>query len=153
MLREIVAAVDGAGLRPQKTAWSEIWTYERAGGRRLVMPFEVDGLPGGSVQMDVVFNEELPIPPEPIVLTGVDEPVLAATDMYPQGKDLYDAVLLAEYTTVNTTVIPELNDFTPDTVLEWGDVDGDNFAAEYPGVDGDADAWVQRLARALTRRT
>ncbi|MCX2181754.1 nucleotidyl transferase AbiEii/AbiGii toxin family protein [Streptomyces sp. SKN60] len=86
----------------------EIWTYERVPGHRLVIPWTAPGLPGGQVQLDFVFNEPLPLPAEPAEVAGVR--VTAAgrelslawklmwllSDMYPQGKDLYDAVLLAE---------------------------------------------------------
>ncbi|MFF6776140.1 nucleotidyl transferase AbiEii/AbiGii toxin family protein [Streptomyces sp. NPDC012637] len=85
-----------------------IWTYERVPGHRLVIPWTAPGLPGGQVQLDFVFDEPLPLPAEPAQVAGVG--VMAASrglslawklmwllsDMYPQGKDLYDAVLLAE---------------------------------------------------------
>jgi hypothetical protein len=119
LLDGIVAAASGAGLRPADTRRSEIWTYERADGRRLVIPFAGAGIPDGFVQIDVVFGEQLPIPPEPLTLPGVPVPVPAATaalslawkllwlatDHYPQGKDLYDAVLLAEHTTVDLALV------------------------------------------------
>ncbi|MFJ3904726.1 nucleotidyl transferase AbiEii/AbiGii toxin family protein [Streptomyces sp. NPDC090025] len=85
-----------------------IWTYERVPGLRLAVPWTVPGLPGGQVQIDLVFQERLPRPAVPVEVAGV---VVAAAspelslawkllwvscDMYPQGKDLYDAVLLAE---------------------------------------------------------
>ncbi|GGV99133.1 hypothetical protein GCM10010230_24520 [Streptomyces narbonensis] len=85
-----------------------IWTYERVPGHRLVLPWTVPGLPRGQVQLDFVFNERLPTPPRPAEVAGVRlsaadrESSLAwklmwlSCDMYPQAKDLYDAVLLAE---------------------------------------------------------
>ncbi|MEU7075195.1 nucleotidyl transferase AbiEii/AbiGii toxin family protein [Streptomyces narbonensis] len=85
-----------------------IWTYERVPGHRLVLPWTAPGLPGGQVQLDFVFNERLPTPPRPAEVAGVRlsaadrESSLAwklmwlSCDMYPQAKDLYDAVLLAE---------------------------------------------------------
>ncbi|WP_050514481.1 nucleotidyl transferase AbiEii/AbiGii toxin family protein [Streptomyces rimosus] len=96
----------------------EIWTYDRVPGRRLVIPWTAhdDGIPPGTVQLDFVFNEHLPEPPAPAEVPGPDgmEParVQAATpalslawkilwlvsDRFPEGKDLYDAVLLAEST-------------------------------------------------------
>ncbi|MEU4215987.1 nucleotidyl transferase AbiEii/AbiGii toxin family protein [Actinoplanes sp. NPDC026623] len=164
--------VPGAGLRPGRAAQSAIWTYERADGRRLVIPFEVPGLPDGTVQIDVVFGEHLPVAPEPLTVLGV--PVVAATaglslawklqwlatDGYPQGKDLYDAVLLAEHTTVDLDLVrdlmrPELGDaadrFTAATVLAWTDVDWRNFTDAYPRVEGTAADWARRLALALDR--
>ncbi|MEV4275200.1 nucleotidyl transferase AbiEii/AbiGii toxin family protein [Actinoplanes xinjiangensis] len=174
LLDGIRNAASGAGLRPGETAESEIWTYERADGRRLVIPFSVPGVPDGSIQIDVVFGEHLPIEPEPIMLPGVGSPILAATaelslawkllwlatDRYPQGKDLYDAVLLAEHTTVDVELVrdlllPELGDealeFSAVTPLSWYDVDWDNFADEYPQVAGPARHWLRRLALALDR--
>jgi Nucleotidyl transferase AbiEii toxin, Type IV TA system len=171
-----VAARPGAGLRPDRVAETAIWTYERADGRRLVIPFQVPGIPEGIVQIDVVFGEELPIPPSPVTLPGVRRPVLAATaglslawkllwlstDWYPQGKDLYDAVLLAEHTTVDLALVrdlmrPELgseaDDFVADTVLGWADVEWGNFALDYPELvdDPDEQVWLRRLAVALGR--
>ena len=82
------------------------------------------------------------------------------SDMYPQGKDLYDAVLLAEFTRVDPSVVRGLlrevigeraEAFGPPSVLAW-QVDWDNFAAEYPAAAaaaGDADALRARLHEAL----
>ncbi|MFE0339706.1 nucleotidyl transferase AbiEii/AbiGii toxin family protein [Streptomyces sp. NPDC058955] len=85
-----------------------IWTYERVPGHRLVLPWSAPGLPGGQVQLDFVFHERLPTPPRTTEVAGVrvraaDRELSLAwkllwlsCDMYPQAKDLYDAVLLAE---------------------------------------------------------
>ncbi|MEV6247548.1 nucleotidyl transferase AbiEii/AbiGii toxin family protein [Streptomyces sp. NPDC051742] len=85
-----------------------IWTYERVPGHRLVLPWTAPGLPGGQVQLDFVFQERLPTPPRPTEVAGVRLPAAdrelslawklmwLSCDMYPQAKDLYDAVLLAE---------------------------------------------------------
>lgn len=163
-------ATPGAGLEPGRAEQSAIWTYERADGRRIVIPFVTAGLPDGAVQIDVVFGEHLPIPPEPATVLGV--PVTAvtaglslawklmwlATDMYPQGKDLYDAVLLAEHTSVDLALVrdlmrPELgaeaDRFTAATPLGWTDVDWRNLTDAYPGVEGTAADWLRRLALAL----
>lgn len=89
-----------------------IWTYERVPGYRLVLPWMAPGLPGGQVQLDFVFHERLPVPALPTEVAGVR--IAAASrelslawklmwlscDMHPQGKDLYDAVLLAESCTM-----------------------------------------------------
>nr|WP_236646982.1 hypothetical protein [Micromonospora acroterricola] len=62
------------------------------------------------------------LPPEVLILPGVDEPLLAApaslalawkllwlaTDMYPQGKDLYGAFLLGEHTAVDQALVRQL---------------------------------------------
>ena len=167
-----VTATPGAGLRPDRAAQSAIWTYERADGRRLAVPFVTPGLPDGVVQIDIVFGEHLPVAPEPLTVLGV--PVVAATaglslawkllwlatDTYPQGKDLYDAVLLAEHTTVDLALVrdlmrPELGDeadrFTAATPLGWTLVDWRNLTDAYPGIDGTAADWLRRLALALDR--
>ncbi|MEV6522275.1 nucleotidyl transferase AbiEii/AbiGii toxin family protein [Longispora sp. NPDC051575] len=173
-LVEAVRHSPGPGLRADAVAATDIWTYERASGRRLVFPFVVPGLPRGGVQLDFVFEELLPIPPEPALVRPLRDPVLGATaelslawkllwlatDMYPQGKDLYDAVLLAEHTTVSLDLVrelltPELGettaaDFRPESVLAW-EVDWGNFRDEYPGADGTAEGWLRRLALALSR--
>ncbi|WP_051717473.1 nucleotidyl transferase AbiEii/AbiGii toxin family protein [Streptomyces sp. NRRL F-5727] len=89
-----------------------IWTYERVPGHRLVLPWTAPGLPGGQVQLDFVFQERLPAPPRTAEVAGVRvwaagrELSLAwkllwlSCDLYPQAKDLYDAVLLAESCTL-----------------------------------------------------
>ncbi|MER7282774.1 nucleotidyl transferase AbiEii/AbiGii toxin family protein [Dactylosporangium sp. NPDC000244] len=169
-----LAAEPGAGLRPDRVVHSEIWTYERADGRRLAVPFAIgDGGPSGSIQIDVVFGEPLPLPPEPMSLPGIDRPVLAAplglalawkllwlaTDAYPQGKDLYDAVLLAELAApdlpfVRDLLRPELgaeaDTFCAESVLALT-VDWPNFTDEYPWAGGTAEPWRWRLALALER--
>ncbi|OKI20623.1 nucleotidyl transferase AbiEii/AbiGii toxin family protein [Streptomyces sp. CB03911] len=157
----------------------DIWTYDRVPGRRLVLPWTAEGLPGGVVQLDFVFNERLAVPPEPVLLPrlsgGPGEALLnAATaelslawkimwlvcDMYPQGKDLYDAVLLAEHCELRYQVLrdafvdgdPEeaLRPVRPETVtglaatVEWR-----HFETEYPHLAGGEADQVRRLAAAL----
>ncbi len=176
MLAGLVAAVaadPGPGLRADQVVAEHIWTYERVPGRRLVFPFDVDGLPQGSVQVDLVFNEDLPDAPVTVEVPPLGTRLLAAspalslawklqwlvTDMYPQGKDLYDAVLLAEHTSVPLDLVrdlirPELGDeadgFTWASLLDL-DVDWENFRAERPSVQGDAGPWLRRLVDALAR--
>ncbi|MGW1374501.1 nucleotidyl transferase AbiEii/AbiGii toxin family protein [Streptomyces sp. NPDC002446] len=106
----------------------EIWSYDRVPGRRLVIPWtaEAAGVPAGSVQLDFVFNEHLPAPAEPAEILGPQgaTPVVvhAATralslawkvlwlvsDRHPEGKDLYDAVLLAESTELPFALLREV---------------------------------------------
>ncbi|MDX2646946.1 nucleotidyl transferase AbiEii/AbiGii toxin family protein [Streptomyces sp. PA03-1a] len=157
----------------------DIWTYDRVPGRRLVLPWTADGLPGGIVQLDVVFNERLPTPPErfPLPALSADGPQAAVlgvspelslawklmwlvSDRHPQGKDLYDAVLLAESCRLRPEVLRDvfldaegwyalhpvtadaLGDLVPE--VEWR-----HFAAEYPRLGGDATAYGRRLTTAL----
>ncbi|MEU3641866.1 nucleotidyl transferase AbiEii/AbiGii toxin family protein [Lentzea sp. NPDC034063] len=147
-----------------------IWTYERVPGLRIVFPFEVEGLPDGAIQIDLVFNEELPIAPQPVEIAGTillaadEELSLAwklqwlATDSYPQAKDLYDAALLAEVTTVNLTLVRELlrpelrhhaDEFGRESVLELSGVDWDNAPTELPVTEEDEPVLLQRIAAAL----
>ncbi|GAB2725483.1 nucleotidyl transferase AbiEii/AbiGii toxin family protein [Kitasatospora kifunensis] len=103
----------------------DIWTYDRVPGRRLLLPWRADGLPGGAIQLDFVFNEPLRVPPQLVALTAAAGPsarLNAATrelslawklmwlvnDAYPQGKDLYDAVLLAESTALRYQVLRDV---------------------------------------------
>ena len=169
-LKAAVAADPGAVLIPGAVATEPIWTYERVPGLRMVFLFEVEGLPYGAVQIDLVFNEELPIAPEPVEVAGTvllaanQELSLAwklqwlATDAYPQAKDLYDAALLAEHTTVNTGLVinlllPELGerayDFDRRSVLELAGVDWDNAPTELPVTRADETVLLQRIAAAL----
>lgn len=172
-IRAAIRRIPDSNLRPDDITESAIWTYERADGRRLAVPFGAPDAPDGHVQIDVVFGERLPLAPEVLVLPGVDKPLLAApaalslawkllwlaTDTYPQGKDLFDAVLLAEHSTVDRTLVrqlmrPELGTeadlFSAETVLSW-QVDWTNFTDEYPHVTGTAEQWIRRLALALDR--
>ncbi|MFJ8627011.1 nucleotidyl transferase AbiEii/AbiGii toxin family protein [Kitasatospora sp. NPDC093550] len=96
-------------LHADQAVSDEIWTYSRVPGRRLVLPWSAPGVPGGTVQLDFVFTEHLPVPPQSYRLPGVGGALLGATpqlslawkilwlvsDNHPQGKDLYDAVLLS----------------------------------------------------------
>jgi hypothetical protein len=157
-------------------ATDDIWTYDRAPGRRIVFPWRAEGLPDGTVQMDIVFGEAIDPPPTRTLVptsNGTGSEVLAAsreqslawkilwleTDMYPQGKDLYDAVILAERTPGVPRELVERTlrsspDYRPaeapleDLPLRW-QVDWDNFKLEYPAVVDDATEWKARLAAAL----
>lgn len=74
-LKTALRTAPGAGLQPDLITESAIWTYERADGRRLVIPFSAPEAPDGHVQLDVVFGEELPLPPEALILPDVDAPL------------------------------------------------------------------------------
>jgi hypothetical protein len=168
-----------------KITTDEIWTYERADGRRIVFPWHAKGLPAGTLQMDVVFGEKLlaepiltPIP----TLTGDSVSIWSAspelslawkllwleTDRYPQGKDLYDATLLAEQTQLPFELLRQVLESSEDWIdfkddvpnfawksgypwlTESRDIDWDNFILEYPWVEGDAQSWLDRLSLALS---
>ncbi|QQP97680.1 nucleotidyl transferase AbiEii/AbiGii toxin family protein [Lysobacter enzymogenes] len=158
-----------------RVAHDDIWAYERAEGRRMTIVWSLDDLPEGQIQLDFVFCEALPQPPatveiplnegEPVSLLGATAELSLAwklvwlqTDMWPQGKDLYDAVLLAERCTMPLSLFVEALSSTPDyrgwpegalpEVGSWS-VDWDNFRAECPWVEGDVELWKQRLTAQL----
>ncbi|WP_327356193.1 nucleotidyl transferase AbiEii/AbiGii toxin family protein [Streptomyces sp. NBC_01304] len=152
----------------------EIWTYDRVPGLRMMLPWAVPGLPGGQVQLDFVFNEKLPVPPEPVAFPG-GVVVQAATpelslawkvmwlvsDAYPQGKDLYDAVLLAERYPLRYALLDEVFRLAeaepyPYHAVESAhieriqdDVEWEDFLKEYPQIGGHDFAHVDRLKAAL----
>ncbi|WP_030711037.1 nucleotidyl transferase AbiEii/AbiGii toxin family protein [Streptomyces sp. NRRL F-2580] len=180
MLDGIAAAADGrAGIKASGAVSEDIWTYDRVPGRRMVLPWSVPGLPDGQVQLDFVFNERLAEPPEPVEL-ACGAVVLAATpalslawkvlwlvsDRHPQGKDLYDAVLLAEHCHLPNALVQEvfreagewpypnaelglahIADLAPSGYVgaEW-----EHFEAEYPHLAGPGEeAFIARLVEAL----
>ncbi|MER5640416.1 nucleotidyl transferase AbiEii/AbiGii toxin family protein [Kitasatospora sp. NPDC002227] len=180
MLDGIAAAAearsgDGIGFTAARAVTGEIWTYERVPGRRLVLPWAAEGLPGGAAQLDFVFNEPLPVPAEPVLVApgarlnaATRELSLAwkllwlVTDSYPQGKDLYDAVLLAESAPLRYGVLrdaflpgeayyaehpvrPEtLTGLEPEVGRDW-----EYFEREYPKLATDPQSMLRRLAAAL----
>ncbi|MFF4126389.1 nucleotidyl transferase AbiEii/AbiGii toxin family protein [Microbispora rosea] len=182
MFKGVIAAAvagpaDGAvTFDPGDIATDEIWTYDRVPGRRLVFTWRAGDLPPGTVQLDFTFNERLPVPPEVALIPrsggGESTPILAASpelslawkllwlasDIWPQGKDLYDAVLLAERVTLPRDLMHEVlrdalgereaGDFGPETIRSL-EVDWDEFRAEYPQVIGNPCEWLDRLAWAL----
>ena len=164
----------GIELDRSGVAIDDIWTYERARGRRVVFPWRAAGLPGGAVQVDVVFHEALTEPDRRTPIPAADGGCISlraagraqslawkllwlATDSYPQGKDLYDAVLLAEHVVVPRAVLEQTfrravagpMPLTASALVRAGTVDWDNFRSEYPWVGGGASDWLTRLARAL----
>lgn len=154
----------------------EIWTYSRVPGMRLVLPWHAEGLPSGTVQLDFVFNERLPAEPAftSVPARGTDDAqrILAATpalslawkllwllsDKYPQGKDLYDAVLLAEAAPLplgllmRTLVAAEPHwagrRFGPEALADIS-VDEDELRKDYPEIADAVETLRQRLTAAL----
>jgi hypothetical protein len=164
-----------AGILANQVVTEDIWTYDRAPGRRIVFPWQVPGLPKGTVQMDFVFGENFPSATIWIPIAnedGTTSQVEAAsaeqslawkllwlhTDIHPQGKDLYDAVLLAEHVkklpmdllqqTLATANLGPRHHLTLDSPMKWR-VDWENFLLEYPKVPGTVESWKQRLINAL----
>ena len=161
-------------INTEQIATDDIWTYERADGRRIVFPWKAPSLPAGSVQMDVVFAEELWQEPIRVELPLADGTALdfwaaskelslvwkllwLSTDSYPQGKDLYDAVLLAEQAVLLLPLFARAleegdggnsEEFTPHTIQNWCS-EWEDFQKEYPWVEGSEAEWKSRLISAL----
>lgn len=173
-LVEDAQTVPGTEIRWGRFAEDDIWLYSRSPGKRITATWLAPELPAGDVQMDFVFGEELWAPPIDLTLTlfhGAKINVFAASpaqslawkimwlqeDNYAQGKDLYDAVLLAE----NFQLPQEMRDkltlicrpYGRIPFEEWSNhwhIDWENFQLEYPTVPGTAEDWVLRLGRALS---
>ncbi|MEE1840196.1 MULTISPECIES: nucleotidyl transferase AbiEii/AbiGii toxin family protein [unclassified Streptomyces] len=177
--RDAAAAADRGSVRIDAAGMvtEDIWTYERVPGRRMLLPWTADGAPGDTVQLDVVFNEILPSAAALTELQPLGDgpgcrvqavsPELSlawrllwlATDLYPQGKDLYDAVLLAERTVPSYELVREafvlggtegLRPIGPWMVDEMAVQAGwEHFTAEHPWVTESTEGYGGRLARAL----
>ncbi|MGW2693474.1 nucleotidyl transferase AbiEii/AbiGii toxin family protein [Streptomyces sp. NPDC001296] len=159
------------------------WTYAEydTPGVRLIIPWHAEGLPTGEVRLDFARDERLPEPPvwtlvprgdggrPTAVRTASRELSLAWKLLWlwtdsrdggqARGKDLYDAVLLAEAdgarlppqllrTVLGRATDSRAEDFHPAAVVRW-EVDWAGFQDEHPGVTGTADDWLRRLVRAL----
>ncbi|MFF7126324.1 nucleotidyl transferase AbiEii/AbiGii toxin family protein [Streptomyces sp. NPDC016566] len=176
-IAEAAEAREGAvRFSARKAVVEDIWTYERVPGRRVVLPWSAPGLPGGHVQLDFVFNERLPQAPEPVELPG-GATLLAATpglslawklmwlitDIHPQGKDLYDAVLLAERHPLSHELLQEVvreSGEWPNPSLERpiplaevvqaaGHAEWQHFVTEYPQFAERGQEFAERLVRAV----
>ncbi len=153
--------------------------YDVAGGVRLVFPWRAaDGL-SGTLQTDFAYDETLPEPPvlatvpggagRPPVTVWAANPFVSLawklrwlgddqlTKGISAGKDLYDAVLLAELVgtgmsrRVRRATLDRLDDrgvLVPDMVRTWR-VEWESFQHEHPWVRGDAAEWLERLAATL----
>ncbi|MGX1513929.1 nucleotidyl transferase AbiEii/AbiGii toxin family protein [Streptomyces collinus] len=163
------------GISAQGAVVEDIWTYDRVPGLRTVLPWGAPGLPGGHVQLDFVFGERLPEPPEPVELSG-GAVLYAATpglslawkllwlinDAYGQGKDLYDAVLLAERHPLSRDLLHEVfrlsgewpypreHILLEDVAEAAGYVEWNHFVTEYPRFRERGDEFAERLVRAVT---
>ncbi len=157
----------------------DIWTYDRVPGRRMLLPWTAPGTPGGTMQLDVVFNESLPAPAEftevPPLGDGQGCRLRAATpelslawkllwlvtDEHPQGKDLYDAMLLAERVappyevTRDALVLSGVEALQPcgawwmDVITDESDVEWQDFVREHPRVKVTMAECAGRLRDAL----
>ncbi|MER6785598.1 nucleotidyl transferase AbiEii/AbiGii toxin family protein [Streptomyces sp. NPDC000658] len=170
------ARSEGVAISADGAVVEDIWTYERVPGRRMILPWSAPGLPGGHVQLDFVFNERLPVEPEPaepapgaVVWAATPELSLAwklmwiVNDAYAQGKDLYDAVLLGERHPLRRDVLHEVFRLSgewpdrdrqeivlEDVVTAVGYVEWNHFVTEYPRFADDEREFAERLVRAVT---
>ncbi|MEU3069233.1 nucleotidyl transferase AbiEii/AbiGii toxin family protein [Streptomyces sp. NPDC006906] len=165
----------GVLIRAAGAVCEDIWTYERVPGRRMMLPWEAPGPRGGWVQLDFVFGERLPEPPERTALPSGAllygaTPALSLAwkvmwlinDSYAQGKDLYDATLLAERHPLPLALLQEVFRLSG----EWpepgrrrvgredldealGYVEWHHFAGEYPRFEGREEEFAGRLRAAL----
>ena len=184
LMRGITSELRGTTICPgveipdQSFAETEIWTYEKAPGRRVIVPWNHSQQHfGGTLQMDFVFGEPMPSAPVWTDVRVGDLPPVSmqtasraqslawklqwlATDQYALGKDLYDAVMLAESTALPVDLVRltfdlsatewfhPLTGFNRHTLSTWY-VEWDEFVKEYPRISGTANEWLNRLADAL----
>lgn len=169
-------AGSGVEIIAGQAAAEDIWTYERAPGRRLMLPWASADGHRGYLQLDFVFGESLPQEPVPSLIGLSDDSrqalILAVsmelslawkvqwlvTDMWPQAKDLYDAVLLAERTPLGHDLlqraVADADPYYKQTPVTLADIrelapDVKAFRADYPELHLDEQDLVLRLAAAL----
>jgi hypothetical protein len=167
--------LQGDGVRVDEQ-WGYSYGYD-AVGTRLVVPWRGPEGESGWVQVDFAADQWLPEPPvwtavpradggPPTVVRTASRGLSLAwkllwlhTDAVEKGgaagKDLYDAVILSESPrTVFTAALSRrvlgarATAFGAEAVRGWR-VDWDAFRAEHPGVTGELDSWLERLARSL----
>lgn len=159
------------------------YSYDDMPGVRIRVPWHAEGLKSGAIQLDFAAEETLPDervwtaiprgdggPPTPVI-TASRELSLAwkllwlRTDSMEKdrvaGKDLYDAVVLAECPQTHLT--PRLlrrvlgdyaHGFGRETIRRWR-VDWDEFAVTHwacyeMDIDLDPNRWLERLAHAFS---
>ncbi|WP_373651737.1 nucleotidyl transferase AbiEii/AbiGii toxin family protein [Schlesneria sp. DSM 10557] len=180
LIADLLEGIEGASIGdeilvpPDSHVMEDIWTYERASGIRIVVPWNhTNSKYNGSVQMDFVFQEEFPSEPLSTAVSVGDFPpveLLAVSphqslawkllwltsDSYPMGKDLYDAVLLAEKFGASVDIIREtfrVAGAEPTQIEQIGvlseSIEWNEFLKEHPHVTGTAGEWQQRLTNSL----
>lgn len=180
----IIADVRGAStigdihINQEAIDHSEIWTYDQTPGHRISFPWQCGDLPPSEIGMDFSFDESLHdsvIPGEIMFEKGTGTEVVMASmeeslawkirwliaDQYPNGKDLYDAVLLTERTVPSPDLLHSVlagaelweSECTEDKLpFAWKDaslLNWDRFLKEYPWVQGTAQQWCDRLFAAM----
>lgn len=156
----------------------EIWTYDTTPGHRVCFPWQCGDLPPSEIAMDFSFDESMydsVVPGEikfemgtgtEVVMASLEESLAwkirwLIADQYPTGKDLYDAVLLAERTVPSPDLLHSIlanaelweSECTADQLpFAWKDASLMNwgmFLKEYPWVQGTAQQWCDRLLTAM----
>lgn len=151
-------------------------------GRRLTFPWRGAGGKTGAVQIDIALDDAASVAPswtpipnpvgEPTHVWAAspaaslawklawlqrDADAFAATGTKAQGKDLFDAVLLAENTPLPFALFYQIvgtrsgftsTHYEEDFPLAW-EVDWEPFVLAHPFVTGTAEEWQMRLALAL----
>ncbi|GAA1077803.1 nucleotidyl transferase AbiEii/AbiGii toxin family protein [Kitasatospora arboriphila] len=140
-----------------------------ATGLRLTVPWTVDGLAPGTLRVDFAWDEPLPEPPvftaipradggPPAVLPTASRELSLAwkllwllvegTGGAARGKDLHDAVLLAEHpaTDLDARLLHRVLRRAPHPV---GPEDLPRCRVDWQGFPGTPGAWLDRLVRAL----
>lgn len=169
---------DDVWIEHQNITSTDIWTYDRAPGHRIAFPWRCGELPPAIVHMDFVFEQPLHAPAineeirfdqgtrKRVTMASPEESLAwklswLASDMYPQGKDLYDAVLLAELIILPPQLLKRVmvdsKTWEGERTLERfpfarkdeDNVDWENFLKECPWVQGTAEEWTSRLLRAM----
>jgi len=186
LIRDLVATFQGSSINDdlrissRAPAVEDIWTYEKAPGKRIVLLWEdSQNEPRGTLQMDIVFGEPLAIPARqesirltphaPIsLLTASKELSLAwklvwlLTDSHPMGKDLYDATLLSDVTRPTLEIIrfafslhatqwyDPFKEFNPESIRQLF-VEWDDFLKEYPWIEDGPAVLKERLIKNLNQ--
>lgn len=180
LVRENPVASRGVTFQADAVTVDSTWGYsydttEGAGGARLDLPWRADPDMAGSIQLDFAYDERLPEAASLIAVPRQDMSpptvVWAATPQLSllwklqwlsvdqetygscQGKDLFDAVVLAELDGVALSGVlacellrrvPRPESLRPEAILRW-QVDRST------GPAGATTAWRERLARAVSR--
>ncbi len=169
---------DNLRISAKAPAVEDIWTYEKAPGKRIVLLWEnSQNEPRGTLQIDVVFGEPLSIPAQqtsirlahhpPITLMTASKELSLAwklvwllTDSYPMGKDLYDATLLSDVTRPTlenirfafslhaTKWYDPFKEFNPEAIRQLY-LEWDDFLKEYPWIEDGAGVLKERLIKNL----
>ncbi|GAB4585160.1 nucleotidyl transferase AbiEii/AbiGii toxin family protein [Nocardia sp. IFM 10818] len=177
----ILAESDIAEIEP-------VWPYRGTAGRRLTLAWDCPRRGRGTVRVDFAFGEELPEPAREIRMPRLGRPgppvvMAAATETaslawklmwldedvssgnLAQGKDLFDAVLLAEHGEHPGGLFEAMTrlgglvydwsppgSYDPETLADFGRrVDWSGFAVDYPLLVEAHEEFVQRFVAAVTR--